>query len=428
MQPSVPRGFQPPGNAGMLDFGRFGGPPPQAVAGQGRPLGFPQGGFLEDAGYPGALEEDWSGRKGAAQGAQPPGAYGPYMGAQPQGGFTGGFPASKPPTFPPPQPPAGMAGSPVEFGFQNDDFPALGAMGRQDSSAVSVGGPLAVPNPGQKPGEQKASPSSAPVTTAGRAPHLAQPELPRAMHTQPPPPPSQAPHVPPSQPPAPQGPPPLAPPLMSPPAQPSQSSRSGELSEEDRKKEEMLYLTTPEAERAAREKYGLLGILKVIRMTDPDLNTLALGMDLTTLGLNLNSPECLYTTFASPWSDTPARKDPKFYLPTCYYQNPPQLKTAHLQKFKLETLFYIFFNMPRDTLQACAAAELYNRGWKFHREQKAWFVLKEEEGQHRWVRFDPNTWETHYYLQPVDNSYFLAEDDVRVKMPPSGGMQPTPTA
>lgn len=184
----------------------------------------------------------------------------------------------------------------------------------------------------------------------------------------------------------------------------------------------MLYLTTPEAERAAREKYGLLGILKVIRMTDPDLNTLALGMDLTTLGLNLNSPECLYTTFASPWSDEPAKKDPEFSLPTCYYQNPPQLKTAHLQKFSFETLFYIFFNMPRDMLQAYAAAELYNRGWKFHRELKTWFG-QDDEG--RWVYFDTSTWEKHYYTQPVDNTLFLAEDDVRVKTSPTGG---APTA
>merc|ERR1719382_476726 len=223
--------------------------------------------------------------------------------------------------------------------------------------------------------------------------------------------------------------PPLAPPLMSPPSQPSQPSRPSDLSEEERKKEEMLYLKTPEAERAAREKYGLLGILKVIRMTDPDLNMLALGMDLTTLGLNLNSPECLYATFASPWSETPAKKDPEFYLPNCYYMSPPQLKTAHLQKFSLETLFYIFFNMPRDTLQACAAAELYNRGWKYYRDLKAWFMLQEEEdGRTSWVCFDPNTWEKHYYLQPLAPGGFLTEDDVRItnKMPPGG--QPTPAA
>lgn len=39
------------------------------------------------------------------------------------------------------------------------------------------------------------------------------------------------------------------------------------------------------------KKYGLLGLLGVIRMTDPDLNMLALGSDLTTVGLNLDSAE-----------------------------------------------------------------------------------------------------------------------------------------
>lgn len=202
-------------------------------------------------------------------------------------------------------------------------------------------------------------------------------------------------------------------------AQAASSSQTAR-DEEERKKEEMLYLTTPEAQRAAREKYGLLGILKVIRMTDPDLNTLALGMDLTTLGLNLNSPECLYATFASPWADAPARKDPEYYLPPCYYMSPPQLKTSHLQKFSLETLFYIFHNMPRDTLQAYVAAELYNRGWKYHADDlKRWFSLQEEDGQHRWVCFEPNSWEKQYYMQNVDVSKFLTEDDVRVKMPPT---------
>ncbi len=39
------------------------------------------------------------------------------------------------------------------------------------------------------------------------------------------------------------------------------------------------------------ERFGMLGLLNVIKMTDPDLNMLALGTDLTTLGLNLNSSE-----------------------------------------------------------------------------------------------------------------------------------------
>lgn len=42
------------------------------------------------------------------------------------------------------------------------------------------------------------------------------------------------------------------------------------------------------------DPWGLLGLLSVIRVTDADLNYLALGTDLTSLGLNLNSPDCLY--------------------------------------------------------------------------------------------------------------------------------------
>jgi hypothetical protein len=75
--------------------------------------------------------------------------------------------------------------------------------------------------------------------------------------------------------------------------------------------------------KAAAEQFGLLGLLNVIRMTDPDLNTLALGSDLTTLGLNLNASDSLYTTFASPWAEGPTTRDPKFFLPTCYTLQKP---------------------------------------------------------------------------------------------------------
>mmetsp|Transcript_31040 Transcript_31040/g.96037 ORF Transcript_31040/g.96037 Transcript_31040/m.96037 type:complete len:106 (+) Transcript_31040:1356-1673(+) len=94
-------------------------------------------------------------------------------------------------------------------------------------------------------------------------------------------------------------------------------------------------------------------------MTNADLNTLALGSDLTTLGLNLNSAECLYATFASPWAEAPTTREPQFNLPMCYYMQPPPLKTSHLSKFQLETLFYIFYAMPKDVLQAYSAQELY---------------------------------------------------------------------
>jgi CCR4-NOT transcription complex subunit 2 len=63
---------------------------------------------------------------------------------------------------------------------------------------------------------------------------------------------------------------------------------------------------------AASDRYGLLGLLQVIRMTDQDLTMLALGTDLTSLGLNLNSPEQLYKSMVSPLSDAPLRREPGF--------------------------------------------------------------------------------------------------------------------
>ncbi|EXC04349.1 putative NOT transcription complex subunit VIP2 [Morus notabilis] len=114
-----------------------------------------------------------------------------------------------------------------------------------------------------------------------------------------------------------------------------------------------------QAAQSAPDRYGLLGLLSVIRMSDPDLTSLALGIDLTTLGLNLNSTENLHKTFGSPWSDEPAKGDPEFNVPQCYFaKQPPALHQGYFTKFSVETLFYIFYSMPKDEAQLYAANEL----------------------------------------------------------------------
>ncbi|KAL7546778.1 hypothetical protein ACHAWF_010109 [Thalassiosira exigua] len=174
--------------------------------------------------------------------------------------------------------------------------------------------------------------------------------------------------------------------------------------------------------------YGLLGLLSVIRMTDADRNRLALGSDLTVLGLNLNSPDNLYSTFGGPFSDKPASKEPHYQLPMCYYMQPPALKTGHLSKFQLETLFYIFYALPKDVLQAYAAQELYTREWRYHTEFKLWFKRATPSdnnssssgaGNGQFIYFDINTWERRMYGNVNANiaGGFLPEEDVRVKFP-----------
>ncbi|XP_062221775.1 probable NOT transcription complex subunit VIP2 isoform X2 [Phragmites australis] len=153
------------------------------------------------------------------------------------------------------------------------------------------------------------------------------------------------------------------------------------------------------------DPYGLLGLLGVIRMNDAELASLALGIDLTTLGLNLNSPDNLYKTFGSPWSNEPAKGDSDFHIPACYYfaEPPPLLQPLLFQKLQTLTLFYIFYSMPKDETQLCSANELYNRGWFYHRELRLWFtripnvepLVKAplyERGSYGC--FDPNSWET----------------------------------
>lgn len=73
-----------------------------------------------------------------------------------------------------------------------------------------------------------------------------------------------------------------------------------------------------------KDQFGIVGLLTFIRAaeTDPNLVSLALGQDLTALGLNLNSPESLYQNFGGPWAETPCRpQDIDFHVPPEYLIN-----------------------------------------------------------------------------------------------------------
>ncbi|XP_042434941.1 probable NOT transcription complex subunit VIP2 isoform X4 [Zingiber officinale] len=107
------------------------------------------------------------------------------------------------------------------------------------------------------------------------------------------------------------------------------------------------------------DPFGLLGLLSVNRMNNPDLSSLAIGIDLTTLGLNLNSSDNIHKTFGSPWCNEPAKGEPDYCVPTCYYAKPPPcLHHIYISKFQLSTLFYIFYSMPKDEAQLHASYEL----------------------------------------------------------------------
>lgn len=128
------------------------------------------------------------------------------------------------------------------------------------------------------------------------------------------------------------------------------------------------------------DQFGVVGLLTFIRAaeTDPNLVSLALGADLTTLGLNLNSEVNLYPTFGGPWAETPCRpQDIDYPVPYEYLTNTTirdKLAPVKLNRYKDDVLFYMFYTNVGDVLQLAAAAELYNRDWRYHKEDRVWIT------------------------------------------------------
>ncbi|KAK9320995.1 hypothetical protein V1517DRAFT_263310 [Lipomyces orientalis] len=152
--------------------------------------------------------------------------------------------------------------------------------------------------------------------------------------------------------------------------------------------------------KGGEESQGLNGLLNFMKMDNNiDIN------DLASLGLNLNQPdnEPLSLTFASPWAETSTTKvEPDFHLPPCYHVQSAPPQQTKVANFSDETLFYIFYSMPRDFMQEAVAAELTSRNWRYHKELKVW--LTKEPGSEPlqpsphyergiYTFFDPSTWE-----------------------------------
>ncbi|KAI0770628.1 hypothetical protein C8Q74DRAFT_1354699 [Fomes fomentarius] len=152
------------------------------------------------------------------------------------------------------------------------------------------------------------------------------------------------------------------------------------------------------------DRWGLLGLLALIKSADPDQSLLAIGTDLGTMGLDMQNPGSLYSTFITPWADSSAAHtvEPDFHLPACYNVQPPPPGPNKAAAFSDETLFFMFYSSPRDALQEIAAQELYNRNWRYHKEMRLW--ITKESGtqpsqkvpggeQGRYSYWDPEMWE-----------------------------------
>jgi CCR4-NOT transcription complex subunit 2 len=61
-------------------------------------------------------------------------------------------------------------------------------------------------------------------------------------------------------------------------------------------------------------------------------------------------------------------------IPDCYKLPQPPPLASKMPYLSDDSLFFIFYSMPRDALQESAAQELYNRNWRYHKELKTWLT------------------------------------------------------
>jgi len=95
------------------------------------------------------------------------------------------------------------------------------------------------------------------------------------------------------------------------------------------------------------------------------------------------------------------------------------LKPQYFAKFSNETLFYIFYYMPRDMLQIHAAEELQRRKWKYNTDYAIWFTQESSETEKQdklndtYYYFNPTEWKKmKYAYAPLNQKSFLPDSEV----------------
>lgn len=133
----------------------------------------------------------------------------------------------------------------------------------------------------------------------------------------------------------------------------------------------------PLAGMAPEDKWGLKG-LRTLMNNYPDYNAMVLGLDPSSLGLDLSSSEPISTQIYSLFDDQPPRPAiPHFRLPECYNVNNVQPIETKISSFNEDTLFFIFYANAGDVTQHLAAQELHQRSWRWHKKLQIWLTKDE---------------------------------------------------
>lgn len=153
--------------------------------------------------------------------------------------------------------------------------------------------------------------------------------------------------------------------------------------------------------------YGMEGLRSLVRMEQSNYTSFAIGQDISKTGLDLSKGSEILKNLASPWAETSRSEvEPYFTLPREIRPEniipPPEPCDNKIQSFTDETLFYIFYMRPRDTLQEYAARELVARNWRYHKDIQVWLtkdsnvepvLISQDVEKGVYIFFDPHNWE-----------------------------------
>ncbi|OCT50839.1 NOT2 family protein [Cladophialophora carrionii] len=180
-----------------------------------------------------------------------------------------------------------------------------------------------------------------------------------------------------------------------------------------------------------KEKFGMKGYVAEQDNASPAMRSLMRGVDLSTLGINMGSQEPLLQSYPGPWAEpnaAPLRPlDSEYTIPDCYTVKKIAPLSTRITGFVDETLFFIFYTMPRDYIQMLVAQELVARKWRYHMREKQW--LTRDDASPSPVLLDDKVSEQGYYIwwdtklwKKVRRIYTLRYEDLEEQ--PSMGNRP----
>ena len=174
------------------------------------------------------------------------------------------------------------------------------------------------------------------------------------------------------------------------------------------------YVSAPplkdEREEKELKEFGVQSIVNLQKNVNDDKGVLARGKDLSLLEINKKSSECMSSYLNSTFDqELEISQVPEFSLPDSYRVKKAAVKAGMIRLFVTETLFYVFYNMPGELMQAMAAEELYRREWLYNPAKQLWFL--NSEGQ--WKYFDINRFEISATQTP--SGPYLTKEEICVK-------------